>query len=65
MNIARPPIKLIYFAYLIASLVPNVPINNQQEATSRLKAARKSGFQCFRKPAILKTVSNHLTFNHP
>lgn len=37
MNIASPPIKLMCLAYLIATLVPNVPISNQQVTATKLK----------------------------
>ncbi len=44
MNIARPPIKLMYLAYFIAILVPNVPIKSQQTTAVKLKHAKPKGF---------------------
>ena len=43
INIASPPMKLICLAYLIATLVPNVPINNQQKTAIKLKIAKPTG----------------------
>lgn len=43
MNIASPPMKLMCLAYLIATLVPNVPINNQQKTAMKLRIANPTG----------------------
>lgn len=43
MNIASPPMKLMCLAYLIATLVPNVPINSQQITAMKLKIANPVG----------------------
>ena len=44
INIASPPMKLICLAYLIATLVPKVPINSQQKTAMKLKIANPTGF---------------------
>ena len=40
---ASPPIKLMWRAYLIATLVPNVPIKIQQATAMKLKMAKPTG----------------------
>ena len=51
---ARPPMKLMYLAYFIAILVPNVPSNNQNEAAIKLNMANPNGLTCSETPCAAK-----------
>ena len=54
IKMAKPPMKFINLAYFIAYLVPNVPINNQQEAAVKLKIASPKGFTEAATPCAAK-----------
>ena len=46
--------KLICLAYLIATLVPSVPINNQQKTAMKLKIAKPNGLTPAPTPCAAK-----------
>ena len=54
INIAKPPIKLMYLAYFIAILVPKVPIASQKRTANRLKHANPKGFTWAETPCAAK-----------
>ena len=67
MKIARPPIKLMCLAYLIANLVPKVPIKSQQTTQIKLNPPNMNGSTCAVAPcadnikfSILPKINNHI-----